>query len=502
MIRRSSIAVWFFFTAAWGLFFLADVWPSIALALVGIAQGEPPTDGFVITSRQGALLVRTLWMSGAASVACVLFSLPTAYVLGQSARMKERPLLIAMLAALLLCPPMVYAFGWQRLLPAEFNATLRCIGVWALWAWPVPAMLVGAGWSRVGRSVQEAGRLDCGPAMASVRVGLPAVRQHIILAFLVVFIIFFNDYGVPHACGLSLYATELLGWAANSPRVIDSGWPSIPVVAVTVLALWATLRLWRACAADQPANDARQGGPGSASPVLPCVAIGCFAISCALPLAALATKLETPWFFVEAVSTYWRDILWSISLAGLAGLLTAWMGLAAGMSGRLGKTVAVWTVLLGAWPGALVGGSLVAAYNHAAFSWIYDSWPILVLSSVARFGWVGVMAANLVLGTGVSGLLDEARTNGATRTAAVAWIVIPLGLPVLAATAGIVAALSVADVAASTLVRVPFFSPLSHILIEKFHRFEDGMLICLSLLLVLVSAAGAWLVVAVLQRET
>ena len=54
-------------------------------------------------------------------------------------------------------------------------------------------------------------------------------------------------------------------------------------------------------------------------------------------------------------------------------------------------------------------------------------------------------------------------------------------------------ALAVGDLATSSLVRVPDFNPIAHVIVEKFHRREDDMLVCLSLSLVAASLPGALL---------
>jgi hypothetical protein len=52
------------------------------------------------------------------------------------------------------------------------------------------------------------------------------------------------------------------------------------------------------------------------------------------------------------------------------------------------------------------------------------------------------------------------------------------------------------------MLRVPAFNPVAHIVIEKFHRFEDGMLISLSLCLVSVAIPTALLLAWALRRRS
>ena len=69
------------------------------------------------------------------------------------------------------------------------------------------------------------------------------------------------------------------------------------------------------------------------------------------------------------------------------------------------------------------------------------------------------------------------------------------------ASVGVTTILALGEAAATALVRVPTFSPLSQILIEKFHRFEYGMLVSLSLWLVAAAVVPAGLLAIVLRRR-
>jgi len=177
------------------------------------------------------------------------------------------------------------------------------------------------------------------------------------------------------------------------------------------------------------------------------------------------------------------------------------MGVGLSASHRLCMLGLVWAVALGALPGALLGESLIAAYNNGVTWWIYDNWPIVGLCYVSRFGWIGVLTGCLVVRQSSPELIDQARTDGATEASILGHIRIPMSWPALLCGAGVAAAMSVADVAASSLVRVPGFTPIAHVIIEKFHRFEDGMLISLSLLLVAATIPPALLLMFALMRS-
>ncbi|MBI4718382.1 MAG: hypothetical protein HY763_11295 [Planctomycetes bacterium] len=480
-------------TAASILFAAAIALPTAALLVRVIAQGAAPSEGFTFSARQGLLLWRSTWTAAAATVLCILTALPCVPVLARSGRCTGSWPLAATMMGVLVCPPMIYAFGWAHLLPATLPPEVRCIGVWCLWAWPIPAMALAAGWIHAGRQAYEAAVLAVTPTQATLRVALPALRRHLALAALLLFLLFFNDHGVPHACAVIVYATELLGWASSSSRPIDILWPALPAVVATLITLAALARV-----ATRASHDSSGGEPatlhrgrGSAVVVAAVYALVTFV----LPIGAFTARLTTPQALADAFAVYARDLLYSLGVAALSGCLVA--ATAAGLcwNHRVRRLAAWWSVGLGALPGGLVAVMLICAYAAPAGSFLYDDWPILVLSALARFGWLGMAAVTFLLPPDRDPLTAQARTDGATP-GVIAWRVhLPVVCPALLGVAVCAAAWAIAEVPASSLLRPPTFSPIALLVIEKFHRFETDMLIALGLWLV----AGAVCAAAVLS---
>jgi len=485
--------------SSWAVFVLAMVFPAAALIGRCIAQGEPPDGGYTFSARQLGLFWRSLWLSASATILCLMMSLPGAYVVGGLRRLHHRPMVAASMLGLLLCPPMVYAFGWERVLPAALHGYIRCLLVWALWSWPIPALLLGAGWSRVGRQAFESALILTSPAGAFLRVVLPLLLPHVLLSGLLLFLLYFNDYGVPHACLVQVYATELLGWAASSSRPVDTAWPSLLPVVTTGIALLGAFLAWRRCSAHDDVEVTAT--VPDACTRLTGVAILCLAVSWLLPLGTLAARLDSPQVMVEAFRTYGHDLAWSLGVAVIGAIASVAMGLGLAATRPLRAFGLAWAVAFAALPGALIGDALVAAYNHNSTWWIYDHWPIVALGYVSRFGWIGVLTALLASAGPGSQLVSQARVDGASWPSIVGRIQVAMNWPGILCGAGAIVALAVADAAASSLVRVPAFSPIAHVLIEKFHRFEDGMLISLSLWLVAATIPPAVLFAVALRRS-
>lgn len=485
-------------TIGWGSFLLAVVIPTVVLLARCIFDLQPPSDGFIFTARQVLLLAKTVGLAALAAALALVISIPAAYVVGHAGRPERRRWLSARLAAPLLFPPSVYVFGWQRVLPPGFPGWLECVGVWALWAYPIAALLIGTGWSRVGRGAYESALLEASPAAAFRRAALPLLSRHVALAALVLWVVFVSDYGVPHACGLAVYSTELLGWAANSTRTIDTLWLSAPAATIVLAGLVGVRWAWRRCAAvesDQPDITAVGGtvrGAGLAAGL-------CFMIAALVPLAALIHRLGSLAPLRIALETYGRELAGSLALATAAGLLTIVTGLCIWTSRRFHEKALLWMVAFGALPGALVGEALLATYRPVHF--IYDAWPIVVLGYVARFGWVGALTVWLALRSVPEECIWQARTDGADDFNVAMRVRAAASWPTLLFGGCLAAALSLAEIPTSSLVQVPSLGLISQILVEKFHKAEDGMLISLSLWLVLAALPAAALMMVALKRR-
>jgi ABC-type Fe3+ transport system permease subunit len=366
---------------------------------------------------------------------------------------------------------------------------MRCLWVWASWAWPLPALVLGAGWVRLGRGRYEAALLSALPLRAFVHGVFPILWRHVLVSVLVLFAFFLGDYAVPHACGLIVYATELLLAAESSASPRAALVAALPVAAAIGLALIAALLIWRNRPQVDESDDAELATPiGWAR----WIALMMVAIGVGVPLVGLMRAAPLFASVAETVNTYGREIVTSVAVAAGGGVAAVVMGaaLASLPAGRV--PLLVWTVIWAALPGALVGTAVVSAYLR--LPWVYDHWGIMVIGYVARFGWIGVVAALLAQAGIGRAQMDAARSDGAGRMSATWRIALAGNLPTLLCGAVVIAALSLSEAATTALVRVPAVNPISLILIEKFHRFEDEILVGISLLLVMGAIPGAVLV--------
>jgi ABC-type Fe3+ transport system permease subunit len=490
----------------WAIIAAALVWP--VLALVGRCVTEPPpADGLSFGTRQVVLLARTVGMASLAVALSLLISVPAAYALSRRGSLLGHPFATAMTSAVVLCVPMVYVFGWQKLAalirligaPSGVSSVaggggwgvppwppfVSCIAAWSMWAWPIPALLLAAAWTRSARGPFESACLEASPFSAFIRIGVPSLVHPIALASGILGLLFLGEYSVPHALGQVVYSTALLASAEQTSGFLETGWVSLPGIAVAgvlMIVVWSLLHRARHIASEVPlaTASARAGLRGRVALVM------ILLITWALPMLGLLLRMGSPSSLPESLAVYgWAIVITLVICTGSAAAVVV-LGLSGGLLGRWWWGVAVVALVLGAMPGALVGKAMIAAYLGAPL--VYDHWPILVLTGAARYAWVGLVAAAVLRAALPRDVRDHALLDGASPVERMLRIEMPMHAPVLLAVGAIVVALLIGDVSATSLVQVPSVRLVGHVIIEKYHRFEDGMLVSLSLWIVV----GAW----------
>jgi ABC-type Fe3+ transport system permease subunit len=474
----------------------AMVYPPVVLVIRSILEtvyqsGEPA----MTTALPMSLLLRSVLLAAAAAILAVALAMPAVSIVGRLDGARAGGWIIFLILLPLLLPPMMYAFGWQRLI-GVIPGWLGCIWVWASWAWPIPAFIIGAAWIRSGRQAYLHALTVTGGAKAFLYIGLPALRGAIVASFLVVFVFFLGEYSVPHAWAQIVFATGLMDRASSSPRAVDTLLPSLPIVfialATLAVAAYAGRRAFDAETSGSIRGATRRRITGAV------ILVVLVALSVGVPLTRLVLIARWPEAATVTVEIYGTEIGQSILLAVACGASSVLMGICLIGVKRLRTAALVWSIAWAALPGALVGHAIVLAYLPIPS--VYDHWIKMLIGYLARFGWIGIVAAWLVWRTANQRLIDAARVDGATDWEAVWHVAIRKDWLALVAAIVIITVLSVAELPTTSLVRVSSIAPISTLIVEKFHRMEDDLMIGLSLS-VAVAALPAALIAAITARR-
>ncbi len=492
---KTRLGEWLTRPFGWAVALAVFVWPTTAFGLRIWRERALPSEASFDAGRHAALLARSVGLALAGAIVAVLIALPLTFALTRGRRIhRSTPLLIAAMATLL-CPPMVPVFGWQRILGVHRDPYLLTIAVWALWAWPIAGALLTASWSRRGQAAYEALLLDASAGRAFAHSVTGVLRAPSVLCVFLLTAVFLNEYSVPHACGLTVYATELLGIATSSSIAKDTLLGSIPLVGALLLLGAACLR---GAGTVRLRDLLRSPSPpvGADSRKVWRLRLVCFGILLGWlgPMSALTFRAD----FVQSVGAsflaYGWDLAATVGVASAASALAipiAWAIAGTIRGGFRGAWIGLaWVAIVGFLPGALVGEAFIAAYNRPALAAIADHWPVIALAQCARFAWIPALAmvASLLPHNDVreQAALDGA--DGRRRFWAIDW---PMSSTSLLAGVGCMTALACGDAVVAGLLRVPDYRPIALLIIEKFHRFEDGLLAALSVSLAALGFVAA-----------
>ncbi len=493
--------------------------PAIVLIVQPIREGVAPTDEFVISAKQWRLLADSLKLALGGTIVSLLLALPGEFGWGSSDARDGRNWSFVPAGVVLwllmgcLISPMVYSFGWQQTfglvgVNRPRGGRMVCALVWGSWIWPVPALIIGSAWRRCGHEAYEAALLGCSRGQAFFSVALPLLGRHVLVAMLIVFVLLCGEYVVPHAWGLRVYATELLGWSTDSTRIIDAVWPVWPLLACMGVLGAVALFFARSFQSETPAAPRMEPSTASKWPTVLCLSV--FAVTVALPILGLIWRLGSWDAMAQSWQVHGGDLLRCLRLMLMAGCAAAGMAVGLLFVRPIWRVAMVVAIIFGVLPGALVGEAVYATFGLAqeimpgglgrAGPW-NDHWVMVVVGMTAKYAWI----AFLIIGAAMMGrepeLDDQASTDGATRGEVMQHIRLARHAPAMLCAVLVVAAFALADVAVATQVQVSSVRPVSLLLVEAMHRFEDEMLISISLWLVVAAMPGALLSVWAIRRE-
>jgi ABC-type spermidine/putrescine transport system permease subunit II len=378
--------------------------------------------------------------------------------------------------------------------------------VWATWLWPIAAFILAAGWSRVGKSAFEASILETRPLVAAFKTVIPAMRVFVVSGVVVTFSLFLGEYTVPHANGVSVVSTEALV-LADSGDVLGILGVSLPVTlvaAICAIAVWRKRGKVSWVGADGRMRVGRQGAT-------PWHGWGILALTVGAPLIPLFWRWTLFSEMVEAFRVYGVELATSAALCLGAGAVAVCIGIFVASLGRWASVAVIVVIMFGLVPGAVTGVGVLTAYRPTGWvagvpalpsvmGWIYDSWGIVVLGLGGRYAWVALVCSFAAIRADGPTLDEQASVDGSGASARLGmklrghWRVLAAGL-------WISTALSFSDVAVGSIVETPSTPMVGKILIEKYHRFETGMLVSLSLLCVLMTIPGALLIAWLMRRR-
>jgi iron(III) transport system permease protein len=385
--------------------------------------------GLLTTGRLWWLLGRSLLLSAAVTIACVVLGVPLGVCFAR-ADIPFRKWLIAVHSSIAFLPPFLPALGWfhifgrQGLLGSDGTATLLfselgAFGVMTACFAPIVSSLTALGISGVDASLEEAGRVSIGRLGTAALVLVPCAAPAITLSALIVFALAFSELGVPMFLSVDVYPTVVfarLGGMDFAPG--EAAVLMLPLVLVA-LALAGLERRYagrRAVAAIGGVRRSRD--PLFAFRASLLVAPSLAAVISLAPLAALliATQLGAG----AADLLHWiGDTPWN-SLRSSAVAAAIMTGIAVVFGSEIARRTPVGALsdalstLAFLMPSSILAVGIVGAWNREFTGPVYGSFAIFVVGFVARYSAVAIRTYAAVLVQLPASLDEAARVAGAS----------------------------------------------------------------------------------------
>jgi len=435
----------------------------------------------------------TLWMSAAATLLALVLALPAAFALICSRRPWQRRVLLAVTIIPLVTMPSIFAYAWLILASsphAIIKVVTAAVGwntpgaeplhsavVLAVWLWPVPALVLASSFRHVGAGAFHLACLDCSPVQAFFRVALPVMRAPLIAGCAIVFILAAMDTVVSPLLGATeTWSYEMLtsagvalGYSRPAAFMFWQSWPLVAMVGLLVLAAAPGLRQM-AHWADEPTVETTGFGPAHGG--LAWWSACAFAALLALhPIAVFATSLAGGRYSAgESIRMAWETMRMAGGASLIVALCSGLAGLAIGVAvvddvrwpvaWRVGGFIALGLVLLVAvLPPPMIGMSLVTFFSDESVSprlrWnLYDNTPVAwIAAMLGRFAFISVCFARLMNRRVPEEISALAVVDGAGRIGGLTHARLPTLWRGLVAAAGVVACLSLTEIAASSVMQ-------------------------------------------------
>lgn len=514
MLRAIAVLAFLFASVVLAL---SVLWPLMVIGIEMLSVGVWQNAG--LDARRLLLLTRGWLMTLAASMVAQLFGAGLAIgLVSRNSLWRHLSLWVGLW--ILMTPPYIYAYAWSLpLLPEGLAVGPVLSGDWRAWmstqgrailclsAWsaPLAGFVLSVGW----RQVQPAWQLmlaDASSWRVTLGLGFGLLRPWLLMSVGLTFLLVSAEYSVCHLCLVQTWNTELLAAALIAERVGQASglaWPLIMtqfLVVGLLLSQRATLSQFLQAVGEMNRNPERAQATIEFKAAFIVWLIT--QVLLVLPMPILLGYLDQPRAFIEVWQVFPRDWPISILAACVAGLLAALMASAASYGlivAQLAQSrglrrlvrwalslVVLGLTLMAILPPAVVGDAFSAAFvqrGGAGLRQLADHWVIISLLGSARFGVIAMFLLLLRVNSISHELLAQSQLETAEPLSIWQRVVLPSLWPLFLLGGGLVAILTVGEVAGTQMVRPPSVPNLAVTLLNQIHFGRQDQIIAMSVTL-------------------
>jgi iron(III) transport system permease protein len=499
-----------------GVFFLLITCPMIGLGLdllhTALAGNLALSTPLLLSSRRLGLLAASIGLAAAVAFAGIGIGVLLVSLLWQASRKILIVVLLAMLA-LAAIPPYIHALTWSSLLGSltRFLPGLPLTG-WGISFWvefmallPLAMLLTWIAFASVDHHLLEAGRVFRPDMDVFLRILLPLSAPPLGAAFGFLFLICCSDYSIPSLFGADVYALDIFAQFSASGSSALAFIYALPLMFVTIIVMITCRSGIRTLAQTPNWLSARFG----TAPHFPCffvllqaIACGIIALQILVLFSGLILTTGTVSTFIRSVIVAQGELTYSLLIAVGVILISLPLALTAAFELKqpgLRGTVA-WTLVLLplAIPASLTGIGMIMFWNAPVPAMLYPGLLMPVLVSVARFAPFAAIILFVQMRFIDPILFDAAAIFSRNLLATWVQIRLPLYAPGLLVAAGILAALTLAELGATLVVAPPGHGTLTMRIYNYLHYGAAGEVAGLCLMITIFTLIAGVCTIAAL----
>jgi iron(III) transport system permease protein len=465
---------------------------------------------FLLSSRRLGLLAASLGLAAVVAATGILVGI---FLVSALWRM-SRPIFVSALLSLLALaavPPYIHALTWSALMGylANFLPGVPVSG-WGISYWvefmallPVATLLVWIAFASVDPALVEAGRVFRPDAEVFTRILLPLSTPALGAAFGLLFLLCCSDYSLPSLFGADVYALEIFAQFSMSASPAQAFLYALPLMLITMLVMIACRSGIRTLAQTPDWLSTRFG----TAPVFPRtfillqdLACGMMGLQILILFSGLIIATGSVATFTSSVIMAQEELVYSLAIVGGVILVALPLALAASCELKqpgLRGTVA-WTLVLLplAIPASLTGIGMITLWNASPAA-IHPGIFLPVLVGISRFAPIAAIILFVQLRFIDPVLFDAAAVFSPSSLKTWREIRLPLYAPGLLVAAGILAALTLAELGATLVVAPPGHATLTMRIYNYLHYGAAGDVAGLCLMITILSLiAGACTIAA------
>jgi iron(III) transport system permease protein len=505
------------------LFVLLVTSPLIGLCLEllhALLSGTPALSApLLFSSRRLGLLLASIGLAAAVAGTGILLGILVVSFLWRISRTTLTAFLLALLA-LAAVPPYIHALTWSSLIGylAGSLPGLTATG-WGISFWvelaallPLATLLSWIAFVSVDISLVEAGRVFRSDWETFVRVHLPLAAPALGAAFGFIFLLCCSDYSIPSLFGADVYALDIFAQFSASGSSALAFLYALPLMFVMVAVVLFCRSGIRTLAQTPGWLSAREGTAPRFPPIvtmLQVLACAIVVLQVIVLLAGLVLTTGSLATFTRSVGTAQGELVYSLLVAAgviIISLLTALVMAYELKRPGLRGGIAWFLVLLPlAMPASLTGIGLILFWNMPGPVLIYPGLLMPVLAGAARFAPFAAIILFVQLRFIDPVLFDAGAVFSRSRLAEWVEIRLPLYAPGFLVAAGILAALTLAELGATLVVAPPGYGTLTMRIYNYLHYGAAGEVagLCLMItILCLIAGIGTVAAVKRLYRDT